>query len=256
MVAAWFVSDIHLKDINERSGITLLRFLVSLAEGARPCTHLFLLGDIFDLWVGGSEVFVRRYQPIVDTLARLRRKGVEIHFFEGNHDVHIEKFFERELNIPCWTEAKYFPLDGRVFRLEHGDLINLNDEAYLRYRRFYRHPVMEKVADIVPGTVWDRIGQWASKTSRKYSARDRAAREAELRDMIRIHARRSFAEAPFDVVISGHMHIRDDFEFEADVIGGPVRGTRQVRSINLGSWFEGAVALSFIDHEFAWVELE
>jgi UDP-2,3-diacylglucosamine hydrolase len=248
LVAAWFVSDIHLKDINERSGIILLRFLHSLEANERPCTHLFLLGDIFDLWVGESRIFVDRFQPIVDVVGRLRRRGVEVHYFEGNHDVHVSKFWENQLAIPCWTDRKYFQLGDSTFRLEHGDLINLDDEAYLRYRRFYRHPIMEKVADLMPGVVWDKIGQWASKTSRKYSSRDRAAREVALREMIRTHATRAYTEAPFDVIVTGHMHIRDDYQFTG-------AGGRPVRSLNLGTWFESAMSLSYIDGQFAWVDL-
>lgn len=247
MIAAWFVSDIHLKDINERSGNILLRFLHSLTERERPVTHLFLLGDIFDLWIGESAIFAERFGPIVEALAKLRRQGVEIHYFEGNHDVHVSKFWEKNLGIPCWTEAKYFSLGKKLLRLEHGDLINLNDQAYLRYRRFYRHGVMEKLAYGLPGLFWDGLGKWASRTSRKYSAKDRESRNQELREMIRAHAHRSFAEAPFDAVISGHMHIRDDYEFAVD--------GRLIRSLNLGSWFDSPHALSLINDEFHWVSL-
>lgn len=254
MIAAWFVSDIHLKDINERSGILLLRFLRSLSRGERPVTHLFLLGDIFDLWVGESDYFYRRFQPIVNELTELRRQGVEIHYFEGNHDLHMSRFWEGALGIPCWTEAKYFQLGQKILRLEHGDLINLEDQAYLKYRGFVRHPVMEKVAYLLPGPVLGALGDWASRTSRKYSSVDRAAREEQLRQMIRHHAFRSFKEKPFDAVISGHMHITDDFEFEMqDLKTGQ---SRWVRSLNLGSWFEGPKALSLQDSIFEWVELE
>lgn len=251
MSTAWFVSDIHLKDINERSGNILLRFLHSLADGQRPVTHLFLLGDIFDLWIGEGRVFVERFRPIVDVLSKLRRQGVEVHYFEGNHDVHMSKFWEKQLGIPCWTEAKDFVIDGQVLRLEHGDLINLDDLAYLRYRKFYRHPIMEKAASILPGFFWDQLGQWASRTSRKYSSRDRSDREAELREHIRHHARRAYKERHYDAIITGHMHIRDDYQFE---VGSSATG-KPVRSFNLGSWFEDPQALKFEQGQFTWEPL-
>lgn len=245
--SAWFVSDIHLKDINERSGNILLRFLRSLESRERPVTHLFLLGDIFDLWIGEGRVFTERFKDVINLLASLRRQGVEIHYFEGNHDVHVSRFWERELGIPVWTEAKYFPVDGKLLRVEHGDLINLNDQAYLRYRRFYRHPVLEKLAYNLPGVFWDQVGQWASRKSRGHSSKDRADREIELRDMIRVHARRSFHESPFDAIITGHMHFRDDYEFEMS--------GRVIRSLNLGSWFDAPCALLLRQGHFTWVEL-
>jgi len=48
--------------------------------------------------------------------------------------------------------------------------------------------------------------------------------------MIRAHAHRVYNEASFDLIISGHMHVKDDFEFQIN--------NNKVRSINLGSWFE------------------
>ena len=74
---AWFVSDIHIRDINERNSVRLLRFLRFLATDSQT-THLFLLGDIFDLWVGDSNVFQTKFQAIIDELAALKKKGIEL----------------------------------------------------------------------------------------------------------------------------------------------------------------------------------
>lgn len=247
MIAAWFISDLHLKDINERSGNVLLRFLLSLERRERPVSHVFLLGDIFDLWVGDSSYFYEKYRPIVDCLTRMKRQGIEIHYFEGNHDVHVVQFWEGRFNIPVWTDAKYFQLGDKLLRLEHGDLINPEDKKYLKYRAFVRQDYMERLAQVLPGRLLDFIGDRASRKSRKHSSRYREDRENELRQMIRRHAERSLKEAPFDVIITGHMHIVDDYEFE-------VAG-RKARSLNLGSWFEGPKALSLIQGHFEWVHL-
>lgn len=247
MTAAWFISDLHLKDINERSGNILLRFLHSLASRERPVTHLFLLGDIFDLWVGDSEYFYRRFQPVVDTLLQLRRQGIEIHFFEGNHDMHLAQFWEKELGIPCWVTAKYFQVGDLLLRLEHGDLMNLEDKAYLKFRKFMRQPAIEKLAQILPGFAIGAIGDWASRKSRQYSSVERQNKQSALREVIRAHAIRSYSEAKFDAIISGHMHVVDDVELS-------VNG-HTFRSINLGSWFQDPVALSLIDGQFKWEPL-
>lgn len=243
---AWFVSDIHLKNINERNSVILLRFLHSLLKDPKA-THLFLLGDIFDLWVGDSDVFQTKFQAIVDALADLKRRGVEVVYFEGNHDVHIQDFWQKRLGIPVYVDHRIFELGPYKVRMEHGDYINPDDLAYMRYLSVIRHPRMAQLAQVVSGHVWNELGQAASKLSRKFSSQRRADAGENLRIMIRDYAQSKFKETVFDFIVTGHMHVRDDFEFEAE-------GKRRV-SINLGSWFEGPRALLISEQGHFWKEL-
>ncbi|MGE3759506.1 MAG: UDP-2,3-diacylglucosamine diphosphatase, partial [Pseudobdellovibrionaceae bacterium] len=191
---AWFVSDIHLKSVNERNGITLLRFLNSLLEQKNRPSHLFLLGDIFDLWIGNHQFFVLKFAPIVNALTQLKNAGVEVVYFEGNHDLHLKSLWKQTFEIPVYTEPRSFTLGPWTVRLEHGDYINSADKAYLRYRSVVRSPFMEAVAQIVPGFLWETIGTEASKWSRKRSQVTREEKEGELRNLIRRYAQDSIKE--------------------------------------------------------------
>ena len=241
---AWFVSDIHIKTADERNSQTLLRFLRSLQSGERPATHLFLLGDIFDLWIGDSKYFHERFRDIVDTLIQIRKNGVEIVYFEGNHDVHVEKFWQK-FDIPVWVHEKYFQLGPWRVRVEHGDFINREDKAYARLRRFVRLPLMEKIGYLLPGKVLGELGDFASRQSRKRSSVHRESKENELRQMIRSYAEFANKTEKFDYIITGHMHIRDEFRTSS---GG--------MSINLGSWFEPEpMALLLTEQGHSWVKI-
>lgn len=234
-MTAWFISDIHLKDINERSSIILLRFLRSLLAKERPATHLFLLGDIFDLWVADAPVFINKFQPIVDALYQLKQSGVNVVYFEGNHDVHIHSYWQEVLGIETLVAEKLFQLGKFSVHLEHGDLINTKDLAYLRYRKVIRHPLLAKAAPIIAGRVLNQLGNWASQLSRKGSSKRRSSDQDSLRQMIRTYAEARAEDMSFDLIVTGHMHIRDDYTFENQ--------GKRVRSINLGSWFEEPAAL-------------
>jgi UDP-2,3-diacylglucosamine hydrolase len=229
-VTAWFVSDIHIKDINERSSIILLRFLRSLLNKERPATHLFLLGDIFDLWVANAPVFIRKFQALVDVIHQLKKSGIEVVYFEGNHDLHLKSYWHDVLGIPTHVEFKIFKLGSYSVRLEHGDLINQQDQAYLRYRSVVRHSAVEKLAPLIAGEVLNHLGDFASQISRKFSSKKRSIQHENLRQMIRAYAQAAYRDSKFDLIVTGHMHVRDDFEFSID--------GKQVRSINLGSWFD------------------
>lgn len=241
---AWFLSDIHLKTVNERNGNILLRFLLSLRSKERVATHLFLLGDIFDFWVGDHEFYRKKFATLIDPIRHLRQIGVEVHYFEGNHDVHVKRFWEGELGIPCWTEEKYFQLGQWLVRCEHGDFINPKDENYLKYRAFIRKPVMEKVAQILPAKLFSQVGDYASRKSRGRSLNMRRNTEEEMRVMIRDYAKEKCTDAPFDYIITGHMHVKDEFKFTC--------GAKEATSINLGSWLDEPKALCLDDKGYSW----
>lgn len=248
---AWFISDLHLKDPSERSSQTLLRFLLSLDNGQRPATHLFLLGDIFDLWVGPSKYFYFQFKEIVDLLAKLQRRGVQVYYFEGNHDFHVKRFWQ-QYQIPVVFERLQIQLGPWQVRLEHGDYINPNDLAYLRYREFIRGFFVKLLAHVLPGSFIHWLGHKASQKSRKHSSAYRKDKEVWLRQMIRDYAENQFKQSSqssqaFDYIITGHMHVLDSYEF--------VRHGKTIKSINLGSWFDGAKAGYLDEHGFQIIPL-
>ena len=85
MATAVFVSDIHIASPDCPRGRLFLQFLRSLS-GKSDVTHLYLLGDIFDLWVADHTFFIERYAEIIDEIRRLVSQGVEVAYFERNHD--------------------------------------------------------------------------------------------------------------------------------------------------------------------------
>lgn len=245
---AWFISDIHIKDINERSSVVLLRFLHSLINKERPGTHLIFLGDIFDLWVSDSPVFIRKYQPLVDAIVTLQRMGVKIIYFEGNHDIHVKHFWQDQLQIPTFDDVQIMKIGPYKIRMEHGDFINPAEVNYLRLRAFLRSRVMEKLAPYIAGHALESLGNFASRMSRKRSSAQRERNFENLRSMIRSYAEKVANETDFDLILTGHMHVQDDYSF--------VSGQgEKCRSINLGSWFDGPKALSISDSEIHFVDL-
>lgn len=237
---AWFISDIHLKSAKERNGEILLRFLRSLTAKNPQQVHLFMLGDIFDLWIGGHEYFAQQFQELMDALRDLKKAGAKITYIEGNHDVHVETYFQKKLGVDVFVEAQYYRIDGITVRLEHGDLINQDDEAYLKYRRIIRNPWIKPLGNLLPGRFWSYIGNRASRKSRARSGGYASINEPRLIEMIRNHATIAHKQKPFDMIISGHMHVYDDHNLK---ING-----QDVRSVNLGSWYGDQVKAFVIEN--------
>lgn len=224
-----------------------MRFLFYLNRNPRK-HRLFLLGDIFDFWLSDGRAFVRHYQLLVDEIAKFKNAGGEVYYFEGNHDFHVDVFWTKKLNIPVIEEMQYFDLAGLRVRLEHGDFINPDDEAYLKYRARIRHPWIEPIGHIVPGFFWKWFGEKKSQQSRKKTARYTTENTEGLRQMIRTYAKKAYAEQPFDIIVTGHMHICDDHEFEVD--------GKKVRSINLGTWLEKPRVLLIEEGRVKMIDLD
>lgn len=243
---AWFVSDLHLKHFNERNGNILLRFLHSIESGERAATHLFLLGDIFDLWIGPSEFYLQQFGPIVESLKKIRERGVEIFYFEGNHDMHIEKFWE-EHGVQVEVNELHVQLGPWRVRCEHGDLINQEEIAYQRLRKTLRHPISKMILTSIPASGLHWLGETAAKISRQRSQVMRTNNEENLRSLIRAHASQVVHERPFDFIITGHMHVRDfykfDYHFTSLSDSKSESKPETATSINLGSWFEKPAVL-------------
>ncbi|MDJ0940209.1 MAG: UDP-2,3-diacylglucosamine diphosphatase [Woeseiaceae bacterium] len=226
MPSAYFVSDIHIMSPECPRARAFVEFLRSLTRAS--ASHLFLLGDIFDLWVADHRYFVDRYRDIVDEVRRLKDDGVEVHYFEGNHDLHLRYFWADQLGVSVHPGPIYSRLGETTARLEHGDQMDPDDKGYLFLRWFLRTAVIRFLIRHLPGRLIARIGDRASATSRHYTSTAKGIDAESAIGKIRTHAAKAHAEKPFDIIISGHVHVRDDWQADD---GG-------FRSINLGSWFD------------------
>jgi UDP-2,3-diacylglucosamine hydrolase len=222
------------------------QFLRSLS-GNSNVTHLYLLGDIFDLWVADHQYFIDRYRNIIDEIRRLANEGVEISYFEGNHDLHLRGFWTDQLGLTVYEGPAYVQHGDRTLRVEHGDQMDPDDSGYRFLRWFLRTPPIRWLLCNMPGALIARIGEKASAGSREYTSNTKTIEPGIAIGKIRDHARRAFADRPFDIILSGHVHIRDDHLIET--------AGRSFRSINLGSWMDTPCYFRLDDNEQRIYEL-
>jgi UDP-2,3-diacylglucosamine hydrolase len=246
MTSAVFVSDIHIQSPDCPRGRLFMNFLRAL-PGEASITHLFLLGDIFDLWVADHRYFVDRYGEIIDEIRRLQREDVEIVYFEGNHDLHLRYFWGDRLGLTVSAGPRYFELCGRTLRIEHGDQMDPDDTGYRFLRWFLRTPPVRWLICNLPDKLVVRIGERASAGSREYTTHTKSIAPDDAITKIRAHATRAYADRPFDLILSGHVHVRDDFRI--DVAG------QSFRTVNLGSWMDAPCYFKLDSTEERFYEL-
>lgn len=195
-----FLADAHLRDPADPNYRQLLAFLEQQQGRVRT---LYLLGDIFEFWVGYRHVVFAPYVPLLEALYRLRQAGTEIVYVEGNHDFHLGPFFAKTLGATILPDGGAVTIDSQRIYLTHGDLIDPADHGYRRLRRLLRSRLIKALIAIVPPDVTWAISRWGSRRSQ---AR-RGGRPSYLPlPLLRRHAQRRFNEG-CSAVVSGHFHL-------------------------------------------------
>ncbi|MBS1983488.1 MAG: UDP-2,3-diacylglucosamine diphosphatase [Bdellovibrionales bacterium] len=197
-------SDLHLPSHPDDRNVAFAETLRDLAQ--QQITELWLLGDIFDLLVGPYPFWHELHKDIFAALNLLRRCGCRIVWLEGNHDFHLKKICE-DLDIELYDEALRFKVGHKKIPvyLAHGDLVNTQDSAYLRWRAFTRNIRFRKFLTWVPSTLAERALQpLAEKLSHTSRGMERDP-EADVRKLYDAFARERFAEGVHGVFL-GHCH--------------------------------------------------
>lgn len=244
MSKVYFVSDLHIRDVQEEKAQKFLRFLFFLKEQPEPIT-LVLGGDIFDLWLGGHGYFIKKFKSIVDAIGDLVKSQHHVYYFEGNHDLHLKKFWQDKLGVTVYSDPEFFLFDHSVVRFEHGDQMDPEDHGYHFLRWLLRTPVMTFLILHLPAIIVAKIGDMASRASRNYT--DRLRDEERIRKTLHQHAEMIFDERPFDFIIHGHVHLQDEHIFE--------RNDKRATSINLGSWDHTQNVLVLEQGKWSWKSL-
>ena len=137
----YFASDQHFgAPTPELSAPREQRFVKWLDDIKLDADVLFLVGDLFDFWFEYKTVVPRGFIRVLGKLAELKDRGIEIHFFVGNHDLWMDDYFEKELDIPVYHRPQEFTFNGKSFLVGHGDGLGPGDKGYKRMKKVFTNP--------------------------------------------------------------------------------------------------------------------
>lgn len=234
---ALFVSDIHITSAADEKCVLFRKFLDRCLE-LKP-NFLFLVGDIFDLWIADREYFVATYAEVVERVRALRAGGTEVYYFEGNHDLDLRVFWQDALGVKVFEEPSYFDLLGRTVRVEHGDQMDPDDRGYLFLRWLLRTPAGRGLGRHLPNPAVKWIGEKASHASRDYTSSIKTVTASQVKDKFLAHIGRAYSDKAFDVLVAGHVHVADDVTVSRD--------GKSLRAFNLGTWLKEPLVLELTE---------
>ncbi|MBO7307809.1 MAG: UDP-2,3-diacylglucosamine diphosphatase [Alistipes sp.] len=204
----YFVSDIHLGagslDMQRRTEDAFCRWLDMAAKDA---TKIYLLGDIFDFWFEYRRVVPQGFVRVLGRLAELSRRGVEVVFYTGNHDMWCYDYLERECGMRIERQPQVEEVGGLRLHLAHGDNMNIKGQPMLRLMNsFFRSRVARVVFSwLVHPDVAMKFGRWWSGKSRKSHGSDEIT-PASLNFLVDYAIEHKARHADVDAYIFGHMH--------------------------------------------------
>lgn len=193
-----FISDLHLSAARPA---TVQRFLRFLQQRAPTAERLYLLGDLFDAWIGDDDNSSLN-NAVKQALRSLVDAGTAVFFQHGNRDFLLGERFLRETGCQLLPDHAVIDLYGTPTLLMHGDLLCSDDLAYLNFRVISRTPAWRD--NILGKPLWLR--RCGARWYRWRSFWHKAQKAATIMDANPETVRETMQRHAVTRLIHGHTH--------------------------------------------------
>ena len=224
-----FVSDLHLDPARPEITALFLRFLQREAASADA---LYILGDLFEAWVGDDDPSSTG-QQVADGLRRLADAGVPVYFVHGNRDFLVGQDYAGRAGMRILPDPAVVSLYGEPVLVMHGDLLCTDDHAYQAFRAQTRDPHWQAMFLAQPRAARQAFAAQARQASMSRQQDmidgDRASFEA-VTDVNPQAVEATLARFGVATLVHGHTH--------RPAMHAVRIGDREGRRIVLGDWYE------------------
>ncbi len=219
-----FISDMHLQENRPALTRAFLHFLKTDAPQAKA---LYLLGDIFNLWVG-DDAMTDFHRTIAAALKQLAENGTEVFIMHGNRDFAIGQDFCKQAGCTLLKDPSVITPFGQPILLMHGDLLCTQDISYQRMRRVLRNPVIKYLLLNLPLKLRLKIANKARQISQS-ATRKKAMTIVDVTQQEVVHIMEKYQTT---CLILGHTHRPAVHDLEVNINNKKLAAKRYV----LGDW--------------------
>ena len=233
MPATLFVSDLHLS--LERPG-PLAAFHAFCAGPAREASGVYILGDLFDAWIGDDALAEPLALEVSRAIKGIRAAGVPVGLITGNRDFLLGEHFSATAGVALLPEQLVVNLAGTPTLILHGDELCTSDQAYQRFRRIAHNARWQRSYLALPYGIRRGIARWLRGRSRMANA----AKPERIMDVEPDAVAAAFRDAGVTRMIHGHTHRPARHHLVVD--------GRACERFVLADWYEQGSYLEF-DHD-------
>jgi UDP-2,3-diacylglucosamine hydrolase len=220
-MALLFISDLHLSQ--ERPNITEL-FIRFLNEKAPNAEALYILGDLFEVWLG-DDMILPEYQQAIEAIKKLSSTGTPVYIMYGNRDFLMRQRFEELTGATLIHEPYIIKLHAQETLLLHGDTLCTDDIEYQKLRSMVRNPQWQN--EVLAKTPPERLA--LARQFRELSKNETAQKDNAIMDVNQQTVEHTMRENKVFRLIHGHTHRPGIHTFPLD--------DHDAERIVLGDWY-------------------
>ena len=234
MQKTYFIADLHL---SENRPHLLALFRQFMQEQAPEAEKLYILGDLFDFWIGDDEQsdLISEVQQLIRYLTE---QGVPCYFQHGNRDFLIGKKFAKACGLTLLPTYHVIDLYGTPTLLCHGDTLCVDDVKYQQYRKKVHQKWRQWLFLHLPLKVRLKIAEKIRAKSRQ----DKQLKSTEIMDVNAAFVQQMFAQFHVTQMIHGHTHRQKHHEIPP-----------HFHRIVLGDWGETSSLLEVTPHSIEFI---
>lgn len=215
-----FIADVHLSTTRPALSALFLRFL---AHSATLASALYILGDLFETWIGDDDASALGVE-VAAALRALSANQVAVYLLHGNRDFLLGERFAAASRVQLLPETSVVKLAGTPVLLLHGDTLCTDDVEYQTFRAQTRNPAWQAQILNLPLEQRRVLAGKLRETSRQAGA----AKSAEITDVNQQEVERVLRSHGVQHMIHGHTHRPAIHDWEVD-------GQARRRAV-LGDW--------------------
>lgn len=215
-----FVSDVHLQESEPQKVEIFLEFLRTTAIQAQA---LYILGDLFEAWIG-DDVATEFNKNIQQALKKLSSSNVTLYLMRGNRDFLLGNKFAENTGSNILADPFRIDLYGKPTLLTHGDLLCTKDHTLMWFRKYAHNPKLHRYFLMLP----TGIRKFLAQKIRAKSKRDAAVKTDETKGVVTATVLDLMRKYEVAQVIHGHVHSSAIHEIDMENVVG--------RRITLGAW--------------------
>ncbi|QDO93269.1 UDP-2,3-diacylglucosamine diphosphatase [Formosa sediminum] len=222
----YFSSDNHLGAPTPEDSLPReKKFVAWLDEIKHDAAAIFLLGDLFDFWFEYKTVVPKGFVRTLGKLAEIRDSGIPIYFFVGNHDLWMNDYFEKELNIPVYHKPQEFTFNNKTFLIGHGDGLGPGDKGYKRMKKVFTNPFSKWLFRWLHPDIGVKLAQYMSVKNKLISGDEDAKFLGEDNEWLVQYCKRKLETKAYDYFVFGHRHLPMEISLNDTA-----------KYVNLGDW--------------------
>ena len=194
-----FISDLHLASDRPR---IVEQFFTFLSGPARQASALYVLGDLFEYWMGDDDLDDPLNRDVAAGFAALTAAGISVSFMHGNRDLLVGREFAARGGARLLEDPALVELHGTRTLLMHGDTLCTDDVEYQKFRAYAHNE--QNQARFLAQPLAARRAEMEALRVRSESAK--TGKTAQIMDVNAGAVEQALRQAGYPRLIHGHTH--------------------------------------------------